>query len=302
MKNENVRKRKLTREKQRLLLWEKNMGFLSRLFGGNQSNAVEQVRSQPEGFYIVKYEYGEGQARSLFQKAEAGDVNAQLTIAKCFMDVAEQPYALPWYERAAQAGSSQALHELTYFYEGRYVGVEADPEKAEQVRREALEMNNPEAILKLASQYYSGDGVEKDKEMAFKYYMKAAELGNDEAMAEVGMCYLNGEGVNQSDSQAFAWLSKSNDTCYGYYNLAQCYIKGIGTSKNLERGVSYLERAVEGKCLHLSEERRQLVDLYSKGYGGPDAKRKMGEIQEEINQSDKLMDELAALILSDSNN
>ena len=33
MKNENVRKRKLTREKQRLLLWEKNMGFLSRLFG-----------------------------------------------------------------------------------------------------------------------------------------------------------------------------------------------------------------------------------------------------------------------------
>lgn len=56
------------------------------------------------------------------------------------------------------------------------------------------------------------------------------------------------------------------------------------------------------KCLHLSEARRQLVDLYSKGYGGPDAKRKMGEIQEEINQSDKLMDELAALILSDSNN
>lgn len=105
-----------------------------------------------------------------------------------------------------------------------------------------------------------------------------------------------------SDGLALAWLSKSNDTCYGYYNLAQCYIKGIGTSKNLERGVSYLERAVEGKCLHLSEARRQLVDLYSKGYGGPDAKRKMGEIQEEINQSDKLMDELASLILSDSNN
>lgn len=210
--------------------------------------------------------------------------------------------ARSWYLKAIEQEYYKALHELTYFYEGRYVGVEADPEKAEQVRREALEMNNPEAILKLASQYYSGDGVEKDKEMAFKYYMKAAELGNGEAMAEVGMCYLNGEGVNQSDSQAFAWLSKSNDTCYGYYNLAQCYIKGIGTSKNLERGVSYLERAVEGKCLHLSEARRQLVDLYSKGYGGPDAKRKMGEIQEEINQSDKLMDELASLILSDSNN
>lgn len=52
--------------------------------------------------------------------------------------------------------------------------------------------------------------------------------------------------------------------------------------KNLERGVSYLERAVEGKCLHLSEARRQLVDLYSKGYGGPDAKEKWAKFKKKL--------------------
>ena len=274
------------------------MRFFSKLFQKDQTTAVQLVRKQPAGFYIIKYEYGEEQAYSLFNRAEAGDVNAQLAIAKCFMDAAEQAYALPWYEKAAHAGNSQALHELTYFYEGKYVGIEAMPEKAAQVRRQALEMNNPEAMLKLASQYYSGDGVEEDKKKAFKYYMRAAELGNDEAMAEVGMCYLNGEGVNQSDLQAFAWLSKSEDIHYGYYNLAQCYIKGIGTSIDIEKGVFYLEKAVEGKCLNLFEARKQLIDLYSKGYGGVDAKRKMIMIQEDMNRSSKLFDDLAAMIIT----
>lgn len=268
------------------------MRLLRKLFGENQSQGTKKAGDQPKGFYIVRYDYGERKACDLFESAESGDVNAQMAIAKCFMDAAEQSYALPWYEKAAQAGNTRVLHELIYFYEGRYDGIEADPEKAEQVRREALKQNNPETILKLGSQYYTGDGVEEDKEKAFKYYMKAAELGNDEAMAGVGICYLKGEGVKQSDSQAFAWLSRSNDCYYGFYNLAKCYIKGIGTSIDLEKGVYYLEKAVDGKCEDLTEARKQLIDLYLKGYGGSEAKRKMHLVQEDENYSNKLMDEL----------
>lgn len=144
------------------------MRVLSRLFREKQSN-IEQVQAtQPEGFYIVRYEYGEAQARRIFQSANEGDIHAQLDIAKCFMDAAEQLYALPWYEKAAEAGNAQALHELIFFYEGRYSGIEANPIKAEMVRNKAFEMNNPKTILKLASQYYSGDGVEVDKEKALR--------------------------------------------------------------------------------------------------------------------------------------
>lgn len=276
------------------------MGLLRKLLGGERRPNYQPTRSsQPEGFYIVRYDYGESQAKSLFAKANAGDIEAQLTIAKCFMDAAEQPYALPWYEKAAALGSSQALYQLTYFYEGRYVGVEADPVKAEKVRNMALEEDNPNMILKLASQYYTGDGVEMSKEKAFQYYKKAAELGSDEGMAEVGICYLKGIGVQQNDNEAFFWLNRSRDERYGYYHLAQCYLKGIGTARDIEQAVSCLEKAVNCKCLEISEARRQLLDLYSQGYGGTDADKKQKRLTEAIERSDKLMDDLADLAFSE---
>lgn len=279
-----------------MFIWkEDKMGLFNRLFGKNQSDSVNQT-NQPDGFFIVKHSYGEEQAIDMLQRANEGDVDSQLTIAQCFMDAAEQAYALPWYEKAAEAGNSQALHELTYFYEGCYADIEADPIKAEKVRNEALNMNNTEAILKLASKYYTGNGVEEDKEMAFKYYMKAAELGNDEAMAEVGLRYLNGQGIKQSDSQAFVWLSRSQDGLYGYYNLAQCYLKGIGTQKNLEKAVTYLEKAVECRCMNLIEARKQLLDLYNKGYGGSDSSVKLKQLQDDMDRNDKLINDLRDLI------
>lgn len=271
------------------------MGFFSNLFGNRQSNDHTAQFRQPEGFYIVSYDYGENQARALFQRANAGDINAQMTLAKCFKTACEPSYALPWYEKAAVAGNSQALHELTYFYEGRYVGIEANPEKAKWAREQAMKMNNPNAFVKLASQYYMGDGVEMDKAKAFQYYMKAAELGNDEGMAEVGLCYLNGEGVEKNDIQAFRWLSRSKDGFYGYYNLAQCYLHGIGTAKDIEKAVVYLEKAVDCKCANLWQARNQLVDLYSKGYGGDNAIGKLKKVQKDIGKNDRLLKDLMDL-------
>lgn len=273
------------------------MGLFKKLFGNRKADTKSvQSKQQIEGEYIICYEYGEAQTRELFQRANSGDVNAQLTIAKCFMRAAEQPYALPWFEKAAEVGNSYALHELTYFYEGCYVGVEADPTKAEIVRNRALGMNNPKAFLKLASQYYTGDGVVMDKAKAFQYYMKAAELGNSEGAAEVGLCYLNGEGIEKNKKQAFVWLSKSKDGRYGHYHLAQCYLQGIGTVKDEEKAVTCLEKAVDCKCLELSKARNQLADLYAKGYGGANAHRKLQRLKEDIKKSDDLLDELANLI------
>jgi len=279
---------------------EKLMGLFSRLFAGKQNNAQMVQTNQPQGFNIVRYEYGEEHATKLFQKAEAGDVNAQLVIAKCFKDSAEHAYALPWYEKAAAVGNAKAFHELTYFYEGRYVGIEADPVKAEQLRNMALEKNHPKAFLKLASQYYTGSGVEEDKQKAFEYYMKAAELGDDEAMAEVGACFFKGDCCVQQDAeQAFYWLSRSKDASCGYYYLAQCYIEGIGTVEDVELGIQYLEHAVEHKCVEMDAAREQLVDLYSKGYGGPDAAAKLEWMKQAIAEKDRLMEELVALILEE---
>lgn len=269
------------------------MGLFSKLFGNGQTKSVQV--SQPEGFYIIRYEFGETQAWTLFQRAKEGDVSAQLVIAKCFMDAGEQLYALPWYEKAATTGNAKAIHELVYFYEGRYVGVPADRAKAEQVRNMALEMNNPETLVKLGSQYFTGNGVKMDKEKAFNYYMKAAKLGSYEGMTEVGLCYLNGDGVLRDGTKAFEWLSRSKDERFRAYPLAQCYLKGIGTTKNVDKGVFYLEKAVDLKCLELDEARRQLADLYSKGYGGANATAKLKSLKAEMANSSRLINDLAGL-------
>ena len=161
-----------------------------------------------------------------------------------------------------------------HIFEGHYVGIKANPVKAEMVRNRALGMNNPEFFKKLNFQCYTGDGVTMDKVKAFQYYMKAAELGNDEGCAKVGLCYLNGEGIEQNNKRAFMWLSKSKDGKYGHYHLAQCYLQGMGTLKDEEKAVVCLERAVSCKCLELSEARKQLEDLYAKGYDGSNAYKK----------------------------
>lgn len=63
---------------------------------------------------------------------------------------------------------------------------------------------------------------------------------------------MHGEGVKQDDTQAFAWLCRSKDGRYGYYNLAQCYLRGIGTEKDMEKAVICLEKAVDCKCIPTS--------------------------------------------------
>ena len=165
----------------------------------------------------------------------------------------------------------------------------------------ALGKKNPETFVKMGSQYFTGDGVEKDKKKAFYYYMKAAELGSDEGMVEIGLCYLNGDGVKQDGTQAFAWLSRSKNEKYRSYPLAQCYLKGIGTVRDVEKGVFYLEKAVNLKCLELGEAQRQLAELYNKGYGGADASAKLQRLKVDMAESGRLMDELSELLLSEEN-
>lgn len=267
------------------------MGLLSRLFNKGSQNVTV---NQPAGFYIIRYEYGEQKAWNLFESASRGNVNAQLTIADSFLNQGENVLALPWYEKAANAGSIEAFRQLVGFYEGKYEDVEPDLEKAQYARKMAWPEDDPETFLRLANQSFD----EEKYQQAFEYYKKAADYGNDEAIAQIGLCYLNGNGVEQNDEKAFEWLSKSCDRNYGYYNLAQCYLKGIGTNKNMEKAVEYLEKAVEGKCGNLYMARKQLLNLYRQGYGGAHIKEKKQKLEHDLAYEDELLSGIS--IISDS--
>lgn len=253
---------------------------------------------QHKGFYIIRAVYGEKKAVALFKAAENGDDDAQLMIAECFLNSAESACAIPWCEMAAKAGNSQAFYRLACIYEGNYMGIDADLEKAEWAMKKSLELNNPDAILKLGHQYAFGDGVEKDAKKAFDYYMKAAKYGSDAAMTEIGLSYLKGEVIEQNNVKAFEWFSKSEDGTSCYY-LSQCYFNGIGTTVDMEKGVFFLEKAVDKGCMNTSEARKQLIDLYADGYGGANRNKKAQKIRENIEKVDELISELAAQIIEE---
>lgn len=86
--------------------------------------------------------------------------------------------AASWYRKAADAGFSQGMVNLAAFYlEGRG-GLPKDYARAVDLCRKASEADNPNAMLLLATMYENGVGLPKDIALARELYQKSADLGN----------------------------------------------------------------------------------------------------------------------------
>ena len=121
----------------------------------------------------ICYEYGKGvpinkeKAYFWYEKsfpqykdlAEKGDVDAQLEVGRFYYDGrmrSGQDYlmSIPWFERAANQGNSDAYN---------YLGVI----------------------------YHNAEGVEKNLQKAYEYYLKGAELGNCHAQRNLAWLLLD---------------------------------------------------------------------------------------------------------------
>ena len=148
-----------------------------------------------------------------YQKAaEAGNSDAQFNLALCYErgHGVEQDFskAVYWYQKAAEAGNSDAQFNLALCYE-RGHGVEQDFSKAVYWYQKAAEAGNSDAQFNLALCYDKGEGVEKDSSKAVYWYQKAAKAGNSDAQNNLALCYYSGEGVEQDFSKAVYWYQKA---------------------------------------------------------------------------------------------
>lgn len=88
--------------------------------------------------------------------------------------------------------------------------------------------------------YQCGIGTQKDSQKAVFWYEKSAANGDEEASIRLGLLYLFGNGNVLSDQpKAFQWFEHSKDNGF----IGVCKIFGIGTSKNVEEGISLLHNA-----------------------------------------------------------
>ncbi len=187
----------------------------------------------------------------LKSKAEDGDVQAQLSLAKAYHlgeGVAkDEGEAVRWLEKAANQGDAAAQINLGNAYEFG-TGVPKNYAAAVRWFTKAADQGAAEGQRGLALQYHLGQGVPKDDAEAMRWYTKAADQGNAQAQSDLAVLYhLGGQGVPQDDAAAVNWWKKAANqgdaTAQG--NLGTAYGLGIGAPKDEVESMRWHTKAAE---------------------------------------------------------
>jgi TPR repeat protein len=115
------------------------------------------------------------------------------------------------YQNAASSGNSKALNMLGFMNEFG-LGRQSDYEQAIELYMEAGEKGCSDGFNNIGRIYENGnEAIDIDHKSAYSYYMKAANLGNVDAMTNLGILYEKGLGVSKNIEKAINWLKKAID-------------------------------------------------------------------------------------------
>ena len=133
-------------------------------------------------------------------QAEAGDVNAQLSLFKYYLLHSEIDKAMEWLREAAKQGNDDAEYTFGAFR------VKQDPEEAIVYLRRAAEKGNAGAQYCLGRFcYFDGAGVEKDEAKGLEWIRKSAAQGFNEAQAFIDVHELS-KGNDDAPAATFNGL------------------------------------------------------------------------------------------------
>lgn len=258
-------------EEEMLLLKAKH-GDAEAMFemAGNYLNDKGGEKDNQKGMYWLRSSAEKGYVPAC---AELGIVLFQ----GAFDQQADREAALPWLQRAAEAGNDDAQDYLGDYYAGN-----GQPELAAVWYEKASEQGNVYSQFSLGAiciktgqyrrgislleraagqehpgaQYFLGlcyeygtDEISPDAGKAFEYYLRAADNGDTAAQLEVGKRYYFGrEPVKEDNSQAFAWFSRAVEghDAEAVYLLGECFEHGFGTTENINLAHKYYCEAADG--------------------------------------------------------
>ena len=114
---------------------------------------------------------------------------------------------------------------------GNEIGVEKNYPLAMKWFSAAAEKGDAEAQYYIAYGYYHGMSVVIDKDKGNKYFALAAQGGEKYSLNYMGGRFRDGEGGAKNLPLAFSYFKRSamQGVANAQYNLAECYLKGIGT-------------------------------------------------------------------------
>lgn len=130
--------------------------------------------------------------------------------------------------------------------------------------QKAAEQGDAKAANSLGVWYEKGQmGLQKDPMLAVSWYLKAAQKGHVLAMHNLGDCYLQGVGTSKNAAEAYAWYKKAAESggAIGYEDIGN-FFKNIGfDGPNVATAkIWYSQAARQGR----KSAQEKLLDL-----GGP---------------------------------
>jgi len=227
--------------------------------------AANQNNDMAEFALAQCYQNGRGivvndaQAYNYYQKsAQNGNACAQNVIGASFLEgrriSKDVNKAFEWFKKSAEANCEQGQCNLSKLYAAG-LGVPKDDEKAFYWAKKAAERGERTSAANLGIFYLQGKGVKRNVKEGIKWIDQGNEDSSADSQRRLGMDYESGSGFVPKDlKKAFNFYSKSAEKgfCCGIYNLGLCYLDGVGTEKNYDKGMELLKKAKGLGCDYAS--------------------------------------------------
>ncbi|KAF9967213.1 hypothetical protein BGZ70_010367 [Mortierella alpina] len=173
--------------------------------------------------------------------------------------------ALDWYHRASDAGSADAMHNISVMYSNGF-GVEKDLVKAMEWRLKASHAGSSDALHGIGSIYFNGVGVDRDFNKAMEWWLKASAAGDASAMRNIGGMYHKGLGVGQDYSKAMEWYLKACDSgsALAMHSIGVMYEHGQGARQDCGKAIEWYLKSSNAGC---AEAMSSMGVMYRDGLG-----------------------------------
>ena len=228
----------------------------------------------PGGQFALAQEAKAGIDPALLKRAEAGEVGAQVKLAKQLVKGNSVPQDLEaaekWFDRAAAQHPVEALSAGFAFRRAK------EFQLARKWLHRAAAQKSLTAYLYLANMYNEGKGGAPDFEKAEFYYRLVAEAGLEDAWGRIGEIYYRGKGRPRDFAKAREFFRRAAGvgpyTIQYTIQLAEMNLNGLGGPRDPGAAVKWYEMAATSPNAHTMH---LLGTLYrSGGLPGPDGKSK----------------------------
>ncbi len=150
------------------------------------------------------------------------------------------------YLHAIALGSTDAMYALAVLYLNNHFG-EENRASGVTLLTQAAEADHSDAAMFLGHLYYTGDTVEQDLARARSYYGQASALDNPFARRSYARFLLDRSIEQEPDPRILGWLEElaKQDDAEAMLLLGNLHARGLGTSRNFRRAVSWYKDAVQ---------------------------------------------------------